>query len=439
MPKGLILLPLLLLIGGYFLFFSGAQKVPIPSLTLSPRVERGDNGYVVVVDGLMKSERECDVNGEVYINTDGAKVASKDIGPTTFTGTLPLPTLTLTTTKDVVVGVNATVTCDKDIYPILSEVDVPVPDPNQLILPPIITFAVTKVEDAGTARDVTITMTLYNPNRGEAKISNIAVNVNGSSAILSQSTLELESEERKEINAYVTTESTLLHISVTGKVKWQGAEKEFNISGTLSLPERVKKPLLAVVSVGSPSITRTAIKLPVKVTLKNSNPVAMDANVSLEIHKGDILETVSLGNKSVPAGSSVEISKDVEVHKAVLNGTAKLIVNGEERAEFPIYVSNIYTLIDPPILITQIDKNKVVVEFNNQWEENIDVVDLTLEAVLADGSSAEHTFDDFVVEDLKEVSYAFSKDVNKVTVSFKWGIESLDILIPEKVIVKRPS
>lgn len=452
MPRGLLLLILILLVGGYFLFAHGGSTTEqkLPSIQLRGTVQTGESGYLVGAEGSLElPEGEYNVNGEVWIKVNGIMAKRSAIstvakGPTTLP--LNLPSVPVNG-GDVSVGADLKVKKDDKIMDLHVEAPVTFPPKSALLLPPSLGAYVKDVSPLGDGSyEVTIGVYLYNPNDFDVKVKDAKLLFNGQSYPLTFESLTSKSSSSTETT--VTTETNEISITVEGSVEWSGVTKTFSYPVNLSFaPPSTPFPRYSL-RYKTVSIKPTGISASFVVEINNPSAIAITLDdVLVEVEKDGVTKTVDLGkNIVIPPFGSKELNGTINAISFFSGGEVKLLVksgDGEElilSEPFEILPNNFIKPPEVSLWVDEVNTGAYILhaEIKNPNDFNILIKDWKITEYAGDSPLSEFNENDFYIGGGKTWTYV-KGDANaplamgqgdRLTMTFRYGLESYGLFFP---------
>ncbi len=452
MPKGLLLLILILLIGGYFLFAHGgsATEEKLPSIQLKGTVQTGESGYLVGAEGsLSLPEGDYNVNGEVWIKVNGIMAKRSSVstvvkGPTTLP--LNLPSVPVNG-GDVSVGADLKVRKDDKIMDLHVEAPVTFPPKSALLLPPSLGAYVKDVSPLGDGSyEVTVGVYLYNPNDFDVKVKDVKLLFNGETYPLTFESLTSHSSSSAETT--VTTDSNTLSVTVEGSVEWSGTKKSFSYPITLSFaPPSTPFPRYSL-RYKTLSVKPSGISASFTVDINNPSvtPITL-ADVLVKVEKDGVTKEVDLGkNLTIPPMSRKELNGTINAIPFFSGGKVELLVKEGDKEEtilsepFEILPNN---FIKPPkvsLWVDEVNTGAYILhaEIENPNDFNILIKGFKITEYAGDSPLNEFNENDFYIG--AEDTWTYTKgDVNnplamgqgdRLTMTFRYGLENYNLFFP---------
>lgn len=458
MPRGLILIILLLLVGAYFFLSGGAPtQRKLPSLDVRVDAAPSERGYVVTVTGSIRlpEEEEYEINGvlisfyneeeKVYGETlEGGTVKGPGEYPLSASANLPLST---TSGK---VEVRSTVIHGEYADEISATVPVVLPSKSMRVKPPQIFASVYSLIPVDENLSVALSVTIYNPNDEEMSLSDVKVSLNGNERVLSISSVG-KGESTSATVGYVLPNTTKeYNITVTGRYTVSDVTREFTYRGSINIPSVSPAKPYASVSATPLGASSSGIKFSLSGTIFNPNPSALAVDrVYVRVLGGqNIIQEFNWmeGNTIAPEGNlalpSKTITVDEDMHEARVE--VHLVHGGSDDvvASFPLFTVNISDMLEAPKIRAALSYDintaqcTVTVSITNPNDVSIDVNSLRIYFDQG-GNDDENTFSAFSVPPDSTEERSFTPNLvvsptvdSTVRVSGLYGISELGAWIP---------
>ncbi len=442
MPRGLLILLLILLIGGYFLLHrGGTSQEPLPSLTLKAVVNEGDNGYIVGADGYLNlpSEKEYNVSGVVYVSSNGVHLKEQSV-QTTVKGPSRLP-LSIAgiplNTSNVAVGASLTVISDGKEMNFSVETPVTFPPKESLLRLPDVFVYPTVVDRTSTGYSVTLKVILKNPNDFEVKVNSPRLLVGNSNFTLPIDSIPAGDEASTEIT--VDVESNVISGEVKGQVEWSGVKKDFSVPLSISLPEITPPSPLYSLSLEFLGATNEGIKMRALVEVNNPSTLPLEVPaLTLKVYKDDTTKEVDVSEPfTLGPLEEKNFSKEVTAITFFKGGTVTLYAGDTPVVSAPVDLLSPTVAPVPEVNVWMEEVNTgayvIHVYLKSSVDYNLDVKDFDVVADYGGTDLANFDKTSFSFTGTKEVTVGSGDNPlalpegTRIIVSFTYGLESLGL------------
>ena len=377
MPKGLILLVLLLLIGGYFVFTAlggGSTVVSTPYIDATAKVVQGNEGYTAVLDGSVKlpGEKKYTIQSlSVSLLINGVPVQSKNLvdSPTDIEGPSQYPISFspnfAPSAENVAIRVEGNVASGKDVYVLSSTIPVALPDKTTLAKSPSVGVSLSSVKLLGPTKSLTVNVSLYNPNDAKMDFDSLTLTYGSSSYDLEIDSIAAKKTATASVSLSVPKDVTAVSITINGSYTVNGVSKTITRSFDLNVPSLSEQPLIFDVKAKTVSLSRSGYELNVYGSVKNPNAfnVTLDSlqlKVIKNFGEGNVTQTVDLlSDQDLLPNASKSFEKTVTINSTLADSIAEVIANynGEEHTVvvFPLPVIDPAAFLDPVTVTLRFD------------------------------------------------------------------------------------
>lgn len=460
MSKGAILLLLLLLAGGYFIFTSlagGSTVISTPSIQADAKVVQGDGGYTLVLEGVVNLPGEGDYEIQTLTTSllvNGVSVQSKNFGPATVTGPSTYPfsfsPSFAPSAENVIARIEANVAKGKDVYTIVLDVPVALPDKTTLAKAPSVAVSLSSASLLGPTKSLTLAINIYNPNDAELSFDSLTLLYGDVNYDLDVDEIPAKSSTTIAQTLAVPADVTSMSITLSGSYTVNGVSKTISRDFDINVPALSEQPLQFDVATKLLSFSRDGFELNVfgSVTNPNAFNVTLES-LSLRIVKnfgeGNIIQDVTLvENEDLLPKSSKVFSKTVNVSSSLTDAVAEVVAtyNGKSVniVSFPLPVVNPADFLDPVSVKLSVfhDGNSChVTPTLTGPDYNADVV-FSLDLNYGGSTVASKDYGEFVLAGSKTLD-SVSVDVNGVveaSVTGEYGIRELGVWFPIRYTVE---
>ncbi len=369
MPKGLILLVLLLLVGGYFVFTGlagGSNTVPTPYIDAAAKVIRGNSGYTAVLDGAVKlpGEKKYTIQSlSASLLIKGVPVQSKNFveSPTEIEGPSQYPISFspsfAPSAEDVAIKIEGNVAMGKDVYVLSDIIPVALPDKTALARSPSVAVSLSSVTLLGPTKSITFHVYLYNPNDAEMSFDSLTLKYGASSYELDISSVPAKKGATASASLSVPKDVTVMSITIDGSYTVNGVSRTFTHSFDLNIPSFSEQPLTFDVKAKTVSLSRDGYELNVYGSVKNPNAFnvtlsSLQLKVVRDFGEGNVYQTVNLlSDEDILPHGSKKFQKKVKISSALAGSVAEVVAkyNNEEHTVvvFPLPVIDPAAFLDP--------------------------------------------------------------------------------------------
>ncbi|NPA87046.1 MAG: hypothetical protein GXO00_03490 [Candidatus Diapherotrites archaeon] len=440
MPKRLLLLLLILLLGGYFLLApKGGGSESLPSLSLKPVLNEGEDGYLLSAEGRLNlpEEKEYNVVGEIWIRSGGVIVKKEELstvvkGPSE----LPLSLTPVSVSGDASVGASIRVYVDGREQSFSVELPVSFPPPETLLRDPLISVYPNSILPVEGGYELNLVLELFNPNGFPIGAENLKVKLNGEEYPLGD--VELPSKESVKKTVTLFSEDNVVEGEISFTLSWNGVKRDVSVPFRLELPSFPLPQPLVTLYIENPVVEPNGISFYALAEINNVSYVSRTIDkVILMIEKNDVKKEVLLGEDVfLEPYESKTVGENVTAIPFFEGGTVKLFLYEGDQSYNPVVapLSLFDPGINPPrvyIWADEVNTGAYVVHLRleNPNEANLLIKDLLLEGWYGGTRIFEWNAPDFVLyDDWEEVIGSVDDPValvrgSELNVSLYYGLE----------------